>query len=159
MPQTRTLFCPVLRIKKKSFTFYPHVFWFRNTIEPPILQIKNSGFLCYDPIVARALLIVYLWLDEAKGTMPKISSLFREVQITAFVFSVSLCGFFLIPICLNKQWEVIALEQLTSDIEGSPPTTETRVAYDNSTWHAITTRYINHSTKETSYLFQSGNWR
>ena len=27
-------------------------------------------------------------------------------------------------------------------------TTETRVAYDNSTWHAINTRYI-HSTKET----------
>ena len=50
---------------------------------------------------------------------------------------------------INKQWEVIALEQLTSHIEPRPTTTEIRVAYDNSTWHAINTRYIN-STKETS---------
>ena len=50
---------------------------------------------------------------------------------------------------INKQWEVIALERLTSHIERRPTTTETRVADDNSTWHAINTRYIN-STKETS---------
>ena len=33
-------------------------------------------------------------------------------------------------------------------------TTETRVTYDNSTWHAMDTRYIN-STKETSLIAQS----
>ena len=46
--------------------------------------------------------------------------------------------------------KVIALEQLTSHIERRPTTTETRVAYDNSTWHVINSRYIN-STKETSH--------
>ena len=50
---------------------------------------------------------------------------------------------------INKQWEVIALEQLTSHIERRPTTTETQVAYDNFTWHAVNTRYRN-STKETS---------
>ena len=38
---------------------------------------------------------------------------------------------------------------VTHDIEPRPTTTETRVAYDNSTWHAMNTRCIN-STKETS---------
>ena len=38
---------------------------------------------------------------------------------------------------------------VTHDIERNPTTTETRVAYDNSSWHAINTTYIN-STKETS---------
>ena len=53
----------------------------------------------------------------------------------------------------NKQWEVIALEQLVSHIERRPTTTETRVAYNNScTWHAINTRYTN-STKETLLRF------
>ena len=33
--------------------------------------------------------------------------------------------------------------------ERRPTTTETRVACDKSTWHAMNTRYIN-STKETS---------
>ena len=54
-----------------------------------------------------------------------------------------------VPTRINKEWEVTALEQLTSHIERRPTTTETRVAYDNSTWHAINTGYIN-STKETS---------
>ena len=52
---------------------------------------------------------------------------------------------------INKQWEVIALQELidvTHDNERKP-TTETRVTYDNSTWHAMNTTYIN-STKETS---------
>ena len=35
------------------------------------------------------------------------------------------------------------------DTERRPTTTETRVAYDNSTWHAMNTTCIN-STKETS---------
>ena len=48
----------------------------------------------------------------------------------------------------NKQWEVIALEQLTH-IEQTHNNREPRVAYDNSTWHAINTGDIN-STKETS---------
>ena len=51
---------------------------------------------------------------------------------------------------INKQWEVIELEQLTSHIERRPTTTETRVVYDSSSWHAINTGYI-HSTKETSH--------
>ena len=38
---------------------------------------------------------------------------------------------------ISKQWEVIALEQLTSHIDRRPTTTESRVAYENSTWHAI----------------------
>ena len=38
---------------------------------------------------------------------------------------------------------------VTHDNECRPTTTETRVAYDNSTWHAMNTTYIN-STKETS---------
>ena len=38
---------------------------------------------------------------------------------------------------------------ITHDIAHRPTTTETRVAYDNSTWHAMNTTYIN-STKETS---------
>ena len=47
------------------------------------------------------------------------------------------------PKCIiNKQWEVIALEQLTSHTERRPTTTETRVAYDNSTWHAINTLFV-----------------
>ena len=37
---------------------------------------------------------------------------------------------------------------VTHDIERRPTTTETRVAHDNSTWHAMNTTYIN-STKET----------
>ena len=59
---------------------------------------------------------------------------------------------------INKQLEVIALEQLTLHIERRPTASETRVAYDNSTWRAINTRYI-HSTKETSsnYIDQSKN--
>ena len=43
---------------------------------------------------------------------------------------------------INKEWEVIALEQLTSHIECRPTTKETGVAYDNSTWHAINTRCL-----------------
>ena len=42
-----------------------------------------------------------------------------------------------VKVWLNK-WDVIALEQ-TSHIERRL-TTETQVAYDNSTWHAINTR-------------------
>ena len=38
---------------------------------------------------------------------------------------------------------------VTHDIERRPTTTETRVAYDNATWHAMNTTYIN-PTKETS---------
>ena len=34
---------------------------------------------------------------------------------------------------INKQWELIALEQLTSHVERRPSTTETQVTYDNST--------------------------
>ena len=50
----------------------------------------------------------------------------------------------------SRQWEVIALERLTSNIEQEHNNRETRVAYDNnSTWHAINTGYIN-STKETT---------
>ena len=44
---------------------------------------------------------------------------------------------------INKQWEIIGLEQLTS-------CRPTQVTY-NSIWHAINTRYIN-STKETSCI-------
>ena len=37
---------------------------------------------------------------------------------------------------INKQWEVIALKQLTPRTESRPTTTETRVAYNNSIWYA-----------------------
>ena len=53
---------------------------------------------------------------------------------------------------INKQWQVIALEQLTSHMTlnaGPQQQRLDRVAYDNSTWHAMNTTYIN-STKETS---------
>ena len=43
---------------------------------------------------------------------------------------------------------------VTRDIERRPTTSETRVVYDNSTWHAIYTTYIN-STKDamnTTYI-------
>ena len=59
------------------------------------------------------------------------------------------CSYVIFLCIINKQWEVV-LEQLTSHIE-CRPTTDTLVAYDNSTWHAINTRYIA-STKETSFL-------
>ena len=54
----------------------------------------------------------------------------------------------LIVLDLNKRCEVVALKKI--DVTLNRHTTETRVAYDNSTtWYAINTGYIN-STKETS---------
>ena len=51
----------------------------------------------------------------------------------------------------NKQWGGTAVEQLTSHIEQARhTTTETRVAYDNSTWHSMDTGYINSTKEETS---------
>ena len=47
---------------------------------------------------------------------------------------------------------------VTHDIERRPTTTEIRVAYDNSTWHAMNTTYII-STKETSLLGNYWNHR
>ena len=46
----------------------------------------------------------------------------------------------------NKLWEAL---DVTHDNKRRPTATETRVAYDNSTWHAMNTRYIN-PTEETS---------
>ena len=43
------------------------------------------------------------------------------------------------------------------DIERRPTTTETGVAYDNSTWHVMNTMYIN-STKETSTRLAVKRW-
>ena len=47
----------------------------------------------------------------------------------------------------NKRWEITPLG-VTDTLRNRHATTETRVAYDNSTWHAINTEYI-HSSKET----------
>ena len=54
---------------------------------------------------------------------------------------------------INKQRELIVLEQLTSHFERRPTTTETRVAY---IWHAINTRYIHpHQGDILMFLFWS----
>ena len=78
------------------------------------LPLTTEGLFIDSPLAA---ILICVWLPPSMSAANK-------------VFRVS-----------TSNGGVIALEQLMSHIERRPTTTETQVAYDNSTWYAINTRY------------------